>query len=105
MARGGLGQSEFSVRTTTAVERAGSATDRHYQHNPRQERRERHPPNPQRRRLYDLLFDEIDRFDSLDEGQRARLKANLRDHLTARLIANPPPPSPCLLYTSPSPRD
>lgn len=89
MASGGFGQSEFSVRKTAGVERTGSATERHYQRNPRQERRDRNPPNPQRRRIYDLLFDEVDRFDELDEQQRTRLKANLREHLTA----NAPPPS------------
>lgn len=94
MASGGFGQSEFSVHPTTGVEHPGSATDRHHQRNPRQERRERNPLPPQRRRIYDLLFDEIDRFDSLDDRQRARLKANLRDHLTihAPPLSGPPPP-------------
>ncbi len=95
MANNALGQSEFTVRTAGAVERSGNATERHYQRNPRQERRDRHPPNPQRRRIYDLLFDEVDRLDELDEQQRTRLKANLRDHLTANApppAAQPPPP-------------
>ncbi|WP_298376850.1 hypothetical protein [Azospirillum sp.] len=95
MAGSGLGQSEFSVRTSAGVERTGTATDRNYKHNPRQERRDRQPPNPQRRRIYDLLFDEIDQFDTLNDHQRDRLKANLREHLTANApppAAQPPPP-------------
>ncbi|KAA0587582.1 hypothetical protein J2848_000496 [Azospirillum lipoferum] len=95
----GIGPPEFSVRTTTGVERAGSATDRNHRRNPRreqqereQERRDHNPPNPQRRRLYDLLFDEVDQFDGLDERQRARLKDNLRSHLSR--AAPPAPPNP-----------
>lgn len=87
----GIGPPEFSVRTTAGVERSGSATDRNGRRNPRQERHDReqerrdhNPPNPQRRRLYDLLFDEVDQFDGLDERQRARLKDNLRSHLSRR---------------------
>ncbi|WP_042697573.1 hypothetical protein [Azospirillum sp. B506] len=95
----GIGPPEFSVRTTAGVERAGSATDRNHRRNPRreqqdreQERRGQSPPNPQRRRLYDLLFDEVDQLDGLDDHQRTRLKDNLRSHLSRR--APPPPPSP-----------
>ncbi|GLR78007.1 hypothetical protein HUE56_16160 [Azospirillum oryzae] len=95
----GIGPPEFSVRTTTGVERSGSATDRNSRRNSRQERhhreqerRDHNPPNPQRRRLYDLLFDEVDQFDGLDERQRTRLKENLRSHLSSR--APPPPAAP-----------
>lgn len=95
----GVGPPEFSVRTTAGVERSGSATDRNHRRNARQERhdreqerRDQNPPNPQRRRLYDLLFDEVDQFDGLDERQRTRLKDNLRSHLSRR--APPPPPGP-----------
>jgi len=91
MSGNGFGSSEFSIRSTGPIAPTGSATERHRQGNPRQERRDRNPPNPQRRRLYDLLYDEVDRFDGLDERQRTKLKANLRDHLTAR--ANLPPSS------------
>ncbi|PWC37614.1 hypothetical protein [Azospirillum sp. TSO35-2] len=101
MSGSGIGSPEFTVRTATGVERTGSATDRRQRRNPRQElhdrqqeRREQNPPNPQRRRLYDLLFDEVDQFDGLNDRQRDRLKANLRDHLTARApppAATPPP--------------
>lgn len=89
-----IGPPEFSVRTTAGVERAGSATDRNHRRNPRreqqdreQERRDQSPPNPQRRRLYDLLFDEVDQFDGLDERQRTRLKDSLRSHLSRRAPA------------------
>ncbi|WP_376958937.1 hypothetical protein ABNQ39_03400 [Azospirillum sp. A26] len=92
----GVGPPEFSVRTTAGVERAGSATDRNRRRNPRreqqereQERRDQSPPNPQRRRLYDLLFDEVDQFDGLDDRQRDRLKDSLRSHLSRRRPAPP----------------
>ena len=97
----GIGPPEFSVRTTAGVERSGSATDRNSRRNPRQERHDReqerrdhNPPNPQRRRLYDLLFDEVDQFDGLDERQRARLKDNLRSHLSQRAPPHPAAPPP-----------
>ena len=87
----GIGPPEFSIRTTAGVERSGSATDRNSRRNARQERRDReqerrdhNPSNRQRRRLYDLLFDEVDQFDGLDERQRTRLKDNLRNHLARR---------------------
>ncbi|MBP2303037.1 hypothetical protein [Azospirillum picis] len=92
----GIGPPEFSVRTAAGVERAGSATDRNHRRDPRreqrdreQERRDQNPPNPQRRRLYDLLFDEVDQFDGLDDGQRTRLKDNLRSYLSRRTAAPP----------------
>ncbi|PWC77737.1 hypothetical protein [Azospirillum sp. TSH64] len=95
----GIGPPEFSVRTTAGVERTGSATDRNHRRNPRreqqereQERRDQSPPNPQRRRLYDLLFDEVDQFDGLDDGQRSRLKDSLRSHLSRRAAALAPAP-------------
>ncbi len=97
----GIGPPEFSVRTTAGVERSGSATDRNSRRNPRQERHDReqerrdhNPPNPQRRRLYDLLFDEVDQFDGLDERQRTRLKDNLRSHLSSRAPRPPTAPPP-----------
>ncbi|AWU93799.1 hypothetical protein [Azospirillum ramasamyi] len=97
----GIGPPEFSIRTTAGVERSGSATDRNSRRNARQERRDReqerrdhNPSNRQRRRLYDLLFDEVDQFDGLDERQRTRLKDNLRNHLARRPppASAPPPP-------------
>lgn len=99
----GIGPPEFSVRTTAGVERTGSATDRNHRRNPRreqqdreQERRDQSPPNPQRRRLYDLLFDEVDQFDGLDDRQRDRLKDSLRNHLSRSTPAKPSaaPPVP-----------
>lgn len=97
----GIGPPEFSVRTTAGVERSGNATDRNSRRNPRQERHDReqerrdhNPPNPQRRRLYDLLFDEVDQFDGLDERQRSRLKDNLRSHLSRRAPSPPAAPPP-----------
>ncbi|HYF88585.1 hypothetical protein [Azospirillum sp.] len=97
----GIGPPEFSVRSTAGVERSGSATDRNSRRNSRQERHDREqerrdhsPPNPQRRRLYDLLFDEVDQFDGLDERQRSLLKDNLRSHLSRRAPPAPATPPP-----------
>lgn len=88
-----IGRSERLVRPTPGVDRAGSATDhphrdrRHDREHPPQDehpdRRGHKPPNPLRRRLYDLLFDEIDDIDSLSAGQKTRIKDNLRANLTA----------------------
>ncbi|HYG86672.1 MAG TPA: hypothetical protein VD978_10465 [Azospirillum sp.] len=93
MAEGNIGRSDLYVRPANAVERSGSATDRQpqrdqqHQHHP--ERRKKELPNPRRRRVYDMLFDEIDRIDTLSERQRARIKTNIRAHV----ISNPPPPT------------
>ncbi|AWK85620.1 hypothetical protein [Azospirillum thermophilum] len=87
---------EFQVRTAAGVERTGNATDNRKQRNPRQDRRNQQPPNPARRRVYDLLFDEVDRIDDLQPQQRARIKDNLRAQLTARKPpdeATAPPPA------------
>lgn len=94
MAEGSIGPSERIVRPAQGVERAGSATDRRPR--PRREqqdqqdaadRRRKEPPNPRRRRVYDMLFDEVDRIGGLDDRQRARIKENIRSH-----VANAPPP-------------
>lgn len=89
MADGSISRSEPLIRSTSAVERMGNATDRHQRRQPQQERRDREEPNPKRRRIYDLLFDEIDQIDALDGGQKARIKQNIRTQLTTRA----PPPS------------
>jgi len=90
MADGFIGRSEPLIRSTAAVERMGNATDRQsrrQQH--QQERRDREEPNPKRRRIYDLLFDEIDQIGALDSGQKSRIKQNIRTQLATRA----PPPS------------
>jgi len=88
MADAQIGRPDFPLRPTGVVERTGSATDRQprrqQQHQHREpERRDPQPPNPKRRRIYDMLFEEIDQIDALDEGQRTRIKDNIRSHLTA----------------------
>ncbi len=95
MGEGSIGPSDHYVRPASVVERSRSATDRQ----PRREqqdqreaadRRKKEPLNPRRRRVYDLLFDEVDRIDGLNERQRARIKDNLRSHVAAA----PPPAEP-----------
>ncbi|WP_448192042.1 hypothetical protein [Azospirillum sp. sgz301742] len=95
MAEGSIGPSDLTVRPAKQVERSGSATDRR----PRREqqdqkeasdRRRKEPPNPRRRRVYEMLFDEVDQIDSLSVRQRTRVKENLRNHIAAA----PPPPPP-----------
>lgn len=92
MADGFISRSDLLVRSPSVVERPGSATDRQPRRQTRQDRREQEEPNRKRRRIYDLLFDEIDEIDSLEPGQRARIKQNLRAHLASR--APPPGPTP-----------
>jgi len=88
MSDGSIGRSEPLIRSAGVVERAGSATDRQHRRPTQQDRRDREEPGRKRRRIYDLLFDEIDEIDALEPAQRARIKHNLRAHLAAR--AEPP---------------
>lgn len=83
------------VRSPDAVDRPGSATDRQHRRETRQDRRDREEPNRKRRRIYDLLFDELDEIDTLEPAQRARIKQNLRAHLASRppVAAAPHAPS------------
>lgn len=93
------------------VERTGSATDRkqrrqnrqdlQQQEREQQERRDQDEANHKRRRLYDLLFDEIDELDTLNAGQRARIKQNLR----AQLANRRPPPHLAPNLAQPPPAD
>ncbi|MBP2313966.1 hypothetical protein [Azospirillum soli] len=94
MTDGLIGRSEPLIRSPSAVERMGSATDRQQRRQPQQERRSQEEPNKKRRRIYDLLFDEIDQIDTLDGGQKARIKQNIRAQLSSRAppsAAGPPP--------------
>ena len=89
MSDGSIGRTEPLIRSAGAIERMGSATDRQQRRPTQQDRRDREEPNRKRRRLYDLLFDEIDEIDALEPAQRARIKQNLRAHLAAAR-AEPP---------------
>lgn len=95
MSDGSIGRTEPLIRSAVAVERTGSATDRQHRRPTQQDRRDREDPGRKRRRLYDLLFDEIDEIEALEPAQRARIKHNLRTHLAARAepthSAAPPP--------------
>ncbi|HYH23325.1 MAG TPA: hypothetical protein VD995_32320 [Azospirillum sp.] len=85
MADAQIGRPDYPIRPTGVVERTGSATDRQQrrqQQHREPERRDQEPPNPKRRRIYDMLFEEIDQIDALDERQRTRIKDNIRSHLT-----------------------
>lgn len=113
-----IGRSERLVRPSLGVERTGSATDhshrerRHEREHPPQdheqpERRDAKPPNPLRRRLYDLLFEEIDDIDALSPNQKTRIKDNIRANLTAppaRHAASHPTQRPAVPYPPHSPR-
>lgn len=108
MGDGPIGRADpYVVRPAKVVERAGSATDRR----PRREqqdqkdasdRRRKEPPNPRRRRVYEMLFDEVDQIDGLSERQRTRVKENLRSHVAA---APPPPAQPPPAEASPPPAE
>ncbi|WP_029007440.1 hypothetical protein [Azospirillum halopraeferens] len=98
MADSSIGRSEPLIRSAVAVERAGTATDRHPQRREQQERRSKEKDAPRRRRIHDLLFEEIDQIDALEPGQRERIKRNIRTHFAGAQPATPvnygqPPPS------------
>ncbi|WP_286192046.1 hypothetical protein [Roseomonas genomospecies 6] len=113
MTDGSIGRPEPLVRAPGSVERSGSATDRKQRRQNRQdlqqqereqrERRDQDEANRKRRRLYDLLFDEIDDLHTLDAGQRARIKQNLRAQLADR--RQPPHLAPNLAQPPPSEQD
>ena len=96
MGDGSIGRSDRLIRPARAVDRSGSATERQPRREPQDQkeaydRRRKEPPNPRRRRVYELLFDEVDRIDNLTEGQRARIKDNIRSHVAAAPPAGPLP--------------
>ncbi|QCO14102.1 hypothetical protein D3869_02000 [Azospirillum brasilense] len=111
MTDGSIGRPEPLVRSAGVVERTGGATDRRkrrqnrqdlqQQEREQQERRDQDEANHKRRRLYDLLFDEIDELDTLNAGQRARIKQNLR----AQLANRRPPPHLAPNLAQPPPAD
>lgn len=90
MAESSIGRSNPLVRSTLALERAGTATDRHPQRREQQDRRSKEKDAPRRRRIHDLLFEEIDQIDALDPHQRERVKRNIRNHFADAQPATPP---------------
>lgn len=110
MGEGAIGRSGPLLRAPGAVERSGGATDRE-RRQPRQpprqdkeepkphDRRAGDPANRRRRRLFDLLFEEIEQIPDLDARQKERLRKNLRSRIAQRDAPFPPrdaipPPRP-----------
>lgn len=103
MGEGTIGRSGPLLRAPGAVERSGGATDREQRqprHPPRhgkdepkpQDRRSADANNRRRRRLLDLLFDEIDHIPDLDVRQKERLRRNLRSRVGQHDAVLPRPP-------------
>ncbi|NYZ14321.1 hypothetical protein HL658_17325 [Azospirillum sp. RWY-5-1] len=109
MGEGTIGRSGPLLRAPGAVERSGGATDRE-QRQPRQpprhgkdepkpqDRRAADANNRRRRRLLDLLFDEIEQIPDLDVRQKERLRRNLRSRVGQHdaVLPRPPPQSATL---------
>ncbi|MGQ9367647.1 hypothetical protein [Azospirillum sp. A39] len=90
MADSSIGRSDPLIRSTTMLERAGTATDRQPQRRERQDRRDKEKDGTRRRRIHDLLFEEIDQIDALEPRQRERVKRNIRSHFASAAPATPP---------------
>lgn len=94
MADRDIGRSEPLIPPAGKIDKAGTAPDRRkrrdqprHQDERRDEHRERRADDPATkkwRRLFDLLFDEIDRVPGVRDEQRRVLRDNLRAHVVAR---------------------
>ena len=82
----------LSTRAASAVQRVGTATDRRQKRQGDDKRKDGETPH-KRRRLYDLLFEEIDHVPELAIHQRERLKNNIRAHLALRARDQTPLPT------------
>lgn len=119
MSEGAIGRSGPLLRAPGAVERSGGATDRDRRQPRQQARQEKEEPKPQdrrsadpanrrRRRLFDLLFEEIEQIPDLDVRQKERLRKNLRSRIAQRdALPHPPdalrtPPLPPAAVPPPS---
>ncbi|CAK0751639.1 conserved hypothetical protein [uncultured Gammaproteobacteria bacterium] len=69
-----------SVEAARAV--IGPRTFGDHPHGKATDQRSRHHPNPHRRSLYDLLFDEVDEIDGLTEPQKQKIKHNIRGYFS-----------------------
>lgn len=101
-----VGRSDPLIRAAGNSDRLGSATDRqkrrqqpehHKDRDEPKDRRAQDAVNQRRRALFDLLFEEIEQAPDMGARQRARLRENLRAHLTGRAPPHPedePPATP-----------
>lgn len=118
MADSQIGRPEPLIAPPVATNRIGPAPDRQRRRDPeerkdgggKKNRRAEDPVNARRRRLFDLLFYEIDRTPEIAPREKDRLKENIRAHID-RQAALPPEPMPtpeeidALLAASENPDD
>lgn len=97
MADSPIGRPEPLIAAAVASNRIGPAPERQKRREPeerkngggKKNRQTEEPINARRRRLFDLLFFEIDRVPDIAAGQKARLKENLRAHIERRSSEHP----------------
>lgn len=87
-----IGSRPTGLRSTVAVQRTGTATDRRPRRQDAEDKRKEGEASKKRRRLYDLLFEEIDQVPELEAHQRERLKRNIRAHMALRTRDQTPLP-------------
>lgn len=97
MADSPIGRPEPLIAPAVATNRIGPAPERQKRREPQErkdgggkkDRRTEDPVNARRRRLFDLLFFEIDRVPEIAPVQKARLKENLRAHIERHSTEHP----------------
>lgn len=88
-----IGSRSTGLRGAGAVQRTGTATDRRPRRQDAEDKRKEADGAKKRRRLYDLLFEEIDQVPELEAHQRERLKRNIRAHMALRARDQTPLPT------------
>jgi hypothetical protein len=88
-----IGSRATGLRSAGAVQRTGTATDRRPRRQDAEDKRKEADGAKKRRRLYDLLFEEIDQVPELEAHQRERLKRNIRAHMALRARDQTPLPT------------
>jgi hypothetical protein len=88
-----IGSRSTGLRSAGAVQRTGTATDRRPRRQDAEDKRKEADGAKKRRRLYDLLFEEIDQVPELEAHQRERLKRNIRAHMALRARDQTPLPT------------
>jgi hypothetical protein len=88
-----IGSRSTGLRGAGAVQRTGTATDRRPRRQDAEDKRKEGEASKKRRRLYDLLFEEIDHVPELEAHQRERLKRNIRAHIALRARDQTPLPT------------